>query len=95
MATATIAVDRPWSGDTPVDLPRRAKLLYAGGSLGSQALAQSRAAWLLYYYAPPPAGGLQPLPPLGLIGLLLAILQVVGAVDDALGGRGSTSSRRH
>ena len=74
-------------------LPVRARLLYSVSSLGGEALNQSRAAWLLYYYAPPEDSGLQPLLPLGVIGVLLAILQVVGALDDALIGWWSDRTR--
>lgn len=67
-------------------LRRHHRLLYSVSSLGGEALGQSRAAWLLYYYAPPDDSGLEPLLPLGLIGVLLAILKIVGSLDDALIG---------
>ena len=38
-------------------LPRSTRLLYSVSSLGAEALVQSRAAWLLYFYAPPADNG--------------------------------------
>jgi GPH family glycoside/pentoside/hexuronide:cation symporter len=58
---------------------RRAKLLYASSSLGSEALSQSRGLWILYVYAPPRSADLPRLLPLGLAGLLLSIDGVIGA----------------
>ncbi|MFM9106019.1 MAG: MFS transporter [Chloroflexota bacterium] len=67
-------------------LPRRERLLFASSSLGSEALLQSRAAWLLYLYAPPPDSGLPQLLSLGLMGVLLALMRVLGSFDDAIVG---------
>ena len=54
-------------------LPLRTKLMYASSSLGSEALAQSRGAWLLYYYAPPPDADIPELLAPGIVaGILLA-----------------------
>ncbi len=71
-------------GLTP--LPARQRLLYATSSLGSEALLQSRAAWLLFLYAPPAGSGLPQLLPLGLMGLLMAGMRVVDSFDDAIIG---------
>ncbi|HEU5431128.1 MAG TPA: MFS transporter, partial [Thermomicrobiales bacterium] len=75
----------------PLSLP--AKLLYSVSSLGSEALIQSRAAWLLYFYAPPADSGLKPLLPLGLIGAMLAISRLVDSFDAALIGYWSDRTR--
>ncbi len=93
METPSFAAGAVHTGRGTTPLPRRAKLLYSVSSLGGEALNQSRAAWLLYYYAPPADSGLQPLLPLSVIGVLLAILQVVGALDDAVIGWWSDRTR--
>ncbi|HEU0113211.1 MAG TPA: MFS transporter [Thermomicrobiales bacterium] len=67
-------------------LPRRTRLLYAASSFGSEALLQSRTAWLLFFYAPPAGSGLPQLLPLALIGVLLAALRLTDAVESALVG---------
>ncbi len=67
-------------------LPLPARLLYSLSALGSEALGRSRATWLLFFYAPPPESGLPQLLPIGLVGVLLAILGVVGSLDDTLIG---------
>jgi GPH family glycoside/pentoside/hexuronide:cation symporter len=63
-------------------LPRRAALLYASGSLGAEALTQSRGLWLLFYYAPPEDADLEALLPLGVVGALL----FAGGLAEALLG---------
>lgn len=67
-------------------LPVRQRLLFASSSLGSEALLQSRSAWLLFLYAPPPDSGMPQLLSLGAIGLLLAMMRVIGSFDDAVVG---------
>jgi GPH family glycoside/pentoside/hexuronide:cation symporter len=89
IAGAEDATPAPVAGS----LPMRAKLLFSVSSLGGEALTQSRNAWLLYYYAPPADSGLRQLLPLGVIGVLLAVLQVVGALDDAVIGWWSDRTR--
>ena len=74
-------------------LPLPTKLLYSLGSLGAEALIQSRAAWLLYFYAPPADSGLKPLLPIGLVGLLLAAMRVVDSFDSVLIGWWSDRTR--
>jgi glycoside/pentoside/hexuronide:cation symporter, GPH family len=71
-------------GATP--LPRSQRLIFGFGQLGSEALLQSRAAWLLFLYAPPAGSGLPQLLPLGVMGLLLAVMQVLDSFDDAIIG---------
>jgi glycoside/pentoside/hexuronide:cation symporter, GPH family len=80
-AAATIAV------------PRRTRLLYSLSSLGGEALSRNRDAWFLYYYAPPDDSGLPQLLPLGLVGVLLAVLRVLGALDDVIIGWWSDRTR--
>jgi GPH family glycoside/pentoside/hexuronide:cation symporter len=67
-------------------VPRRARMLYSLSSLGGEALSRNRDVWFLYYYAPPDDSGLPELLPLGLISVLLAILRVLGALDDVIIG---------
>ena len=74
-------------------LPLRGKLLYAGSSLGSEALAQSRGLWLVYYYAPPDDADLERLLPTLLVGVLLFAGRLVEAFDDALIGFWSDRTR--
>ena len=88
----SVAVSAPTTRE-PAELPLRTRLLYSASSLGSEALTQSRAAWLLYYYAPPPDSGFEPLLPPLLIGVLLAALRVVDSLDDALVGYWSDRTR--
>jgi glycoside/pentoside/hexuronide:cation symporter, GPH family len=68
------------------ELPRRTRLLYAASSFGSEALLQSRTAWLLFFYAPPAGSGLPQLLPLALIGVLLAALRLTDAIESAVVG---------
>jgi GPH family glycoside/pentoside/hexuronide:cation symporter len=76
-------------------LRARTRLLYASSSLGSEALAQSRGLWLVYFYAPPEDAGREELLPLGLVGALLFAGRLLEALDDAIIGWWSdrTSSR--
>ncbi|MGI9255011.1 MAG: MFS transporter, partial [Thermomicrobiales bacterium] len=74
-------------------LPLRQRLLFASSTLGSEALLQSRSAWLLYLYAPPPGSGAPQLLSLGLMGVLLALMRVLGSFDDAIVGWWSDRTR--
>jgi glycoside/pentoside/hexuronide:cation symporter, GPH family len=74
-------------------LPLRAKSLYALSSLGGEALAQSRGAWLLYLYAPPDDADLPELLPTVVVGVLLAAGRLLEALDDALVGWWSDRTR--
>lgn len=92
---ATMAI-QPAPASPSIDtVPRRTRLLYSVSSLGGEALSRNRDAWFLYYYSPPDDSGLPQLLPLGVIGVLLAILRVLGALDDVIIGWWSdrTSSR--
>jgi glycoside/pentoside/hexuronide:cation symporter, GPH family len=71
-------------GATP--LPARQRLLFGFGQLGPEALTRSKDAWLLFLYAPPAGSDLPQLLPLGLIGLLTALMRVIGALDDPVIG---------
>jgi GPH family glycoside/pentoside/hexuronide:cation symporter len=70
------------------ELPLRARVLYASSSLGSEALSQSRALWLLYFYAEH-AEVLSTL----VVGVLLTAGRLVEAFDDALIGWWSDRTR--
>lgn len=74
-------------------IPRRTRLLYSLSSFGGEALSRNRDAWFLYFYAPPHDSGLPQLLPLGLIGVLLAVLRVLGALDDVIVGWWSDRTR--
>ena len=74
-------------------LPLARKVLYASSSLGSEALAQSRGLWLVYYYAPPEDADLRSLLSLGVIGGLLFAGRLLEAFDDALIGYWSDRTR--
>jgi GPH family glycoside/pentoside/hexuronide:cation symporter len=74
-------------------LPLPARLLYASSSLGTEALAQSRALWLVYFYAPPDDADLPELLPVVAVGALLFAGRLVEAVDDALIGWWSDRTR--
>jgi GPH family glycoside/pentoside/hexuronide:cation symporter len=74
-------------------LPLRARLLYASSSLGTEALAQSRALWLVYFYAPPDDADLPELLPVVVVGGILFAGRVLEAVDDALIGWWSDRTR--
>ncbi len=78
---------------TPLAVPRRSRALYSLSSFGGEALSRNRDAWFLYYYAPPDDSGLPQLLPLGVIGVLLAVLRIVGALDDVIVGWWSDRTR--
>ncbi len=67
-------------------LPRRTKILFASSSLGSEALAQSRSTWLLYYYAPPSDAHMRSLLPVGLAGAVLFVDGFTGALYNPIVG---------
>jgi GPH family glycoside/pentoside/hexuronide:cation symporter len=73
----------------------RSKLLYAGSSLGSEALGQARGLWLLYYYTPPADADIEQQLPRALVVVLLVGARLLDAADDALVGYWSdrTNSR--
>ncbi len=66
-------------------VPLRTKLLYASSSLGGEALTQSRALWLLYYY--------DDVLNVAVVGVLLAVGRVIEALDDSLIGYWSDRTR--
>jgi GPH family glycoside/pentoside/hexuronide:cation symporter len=74
-------------------LPRRARLLYASSSFGGEALTQSRNLWLVYYYAPPEDADLPELLTPLAVGILLAAIRVVEALDDVVIGWWSDRTR--
>jgi len=76
-----------------VSLPRRERLLYASSSLGGEALSRARSTWLVFYYAPPSDADLEELLPLGLVGVLLFVANLVEALDDPIIGHWSDKTR--
>ena len=60
--------------------------MYASSSLGSEALGQSRGAWLLYYYAPPQDADISELLSPGVVAGILLAARIIGSLDDVLIG---------
>jgi glycoside/pentoside/hexuronide:cation symporter, GPH family len=69
-----------------VTLPRSRQILYGTSRVGSEALGRSQGLWLLYYYAPPSDAHLPTLLPSIVVGVLLTVGGLVGALDDAIVG---------
>jgi GPH family glycoside/pentoside/hexuronide:cation symporter len=67
-------------------LPLRPKILYASSSIGSEALVQSRSTWLLYYYAPPKSADMHTLLPVAVVGAILLVDGLTGALYNPLVG---------
>ena len=84
-------------------LPLANKLLYTADLVGTQAMAQSRNLWLLFFLAPPSGEGLAALPavsvgpldvdPRVFVGFLLTAGRVIEAVDDPIIGWWSDRTR--
>ncbi len=85
-------------------LPLANKLLYASDMIGSQAIAQTRNLWLLFFLAPPRAENLPAaVPPLALglieldprvfVGVLLTAGRIIEALDDPIIGWWSDRTR--
>ena len=74
-------------------LPLRTKLLYATSSLGSEALTRSRSLWLVYFYAPPADSGLPKLLPTLVVGIVLTVGRILGALDEVVIGYFSDRTR--
>lgn len=89
----TPVTSRPGTESSPPRLPVRARVLYSSSSLGSEALAQSRGLWLLYFYAPPADADHQSLLPLGLAGGLIFAVRLLDAFTDPLVGYWSDRTR--
>ncbi len=84
-------------------LPLLNKLLYASDMVGSQAVAQTRNLWLLFFLAPPKAVGAAVVPALDLgifvldsrvfIGVILTAGRLIEALDDPIIGWWSDRAR--
>lgn len=83
-------------------LPRRTALFYASASISGNAVSQTFALWLIYFYAPPSEASITAripemlgLSPRVLLGILLTAMRLVEALDDPLIGYWTdrTSSR--
>ena len=81
--------------EPPTGLSRRERLLYSSSSLGGEALSRARSTWLVFYYAPPSDADIDELLPLGLVGVLLFVANLMEALDDPIIGHWSdrTTSR--
>lgn len=67
-------------------LPITNQLLYAAGSMGSQLLLQTIAAWLVYFYAPPADVDRTSFLPLMVVGAILGLGRIVDGITDPLVG---------
>ncbi|HEX3723120.1 MAG TPA: MFS transporter, partial [Nitrolancea sp.] len=78
-----------------MELPRHTKFWWGVGGLGLEALDQSRAAWLIYFYAPPVDANQAARLSLATVSVLLFAGKLVEAFADTLVGYWSdrTSSR--
>ncbi|HLQ05046.1 MAG TPA: MFS transporter, partial [Verrucomicrobiae bacterium] len=74
-------------------LPRHAKLLYATSNIGSEALTRSRSLWLIYFYAPPADANLPKLLPGLVLGIVLVVGRIIGALDEVVVGYLSDRTR--
>ncbi|HET9014039.1 MAG TPA: MFS transporter [Thermomicrobiaceae bacterium] len=84
-----------WTTGAGAGLARRTKLLWGTAGLGAEALRQSRGAWLVFFYAPPPGAGHAALLSLATVSVLLFAGKVLEALVDTLIGYWSdrTTSR--
>ena len=73
----------------------RTRVLYAASSLGTEALTQSRSLWLVYFYAPPDDADVDipELLPVLAVGVILFVVRLVEALDDAVIGWWSDRTR--
>lgn len=76
-----------------MSLTRRERLLYSSSSFGGEALSRARSTWLVFFYAPPPDADMEELLPLGLVGVLLFVANLIEALDDPLIGFWSDRTR--
>lgn len=81
-------------------LPRRTRITYASGSIAGNALTQTWALWLIYFYAPPDDADIATrIPELGaldarvVLGIVLTAARIIEAVDDPLIGYWSDRTR--
>ncbi|MEX2598851.1 MAG: MFS transporter, partial [Dehalococcoidia bacterium] len=83
------------TGPAAYRLPVTNRLLYASGSLGSQAVLQALLLWTVFLYSPTSGSDREMLLPIGLTGLLVFLSRAVDVISDPLVGYWSdrTSSR--
>lgn len=84
--------------DLGARLPRRARVLYASGSIAGNSISQAWALWLIYFYAPPEdSGNVMRVPEMSVpligeldgrvaLGAVLTVARLIEAVDDPLIG---------
>jgi GPH family glycoside/pentoside/hexuronide:cation symporter len=77
----------------PEDIPRRNRIVYASASFGGNLLSRTSQLWLLFYYAPPKDAGLPTLAPRLVLGVVLILIGIEDALDDALIGYWSDRTR--
>ncbi len=65
-------------------LPLRARVLYTGSSLGSEALIQSRNLWLLYFYLPPADAHREQLINPGVYAAFALLITLTSSFNDPL-----------
>lgn len=75
--------------EPPTSLSRRDRLLYSSSSFGGEALSRARSTWLVFYYAPPTDADIDELLPLGVVGVLLFVANLIEALDDPIVGHWS------
>lgn len=74
-------------------LPRAARLIYASGSIGGNAISRTVDLWLLYFYAPPADADIPRRASTLLVGVVLTAIRLVEALDDPIIGYWSDRTR--
>lgn len=77
----------------PADIPRRNRIIYASASFGGNLLSRTVQLWLLFYYAPPKDADLPTIVPRITLGIILLLIGIEDAIDDALIGYWSDRTR--
>jgi GPH family glycoside/pentoside/hexuronide:cation symporter len=77
----------------PEDIPRRNRIVYASASFGGNLLSRTTQLWLLFYYAPPKDADLPAIAPRLVLGIVLILIGIEDAIDDALIGFWSDRTR--
>jgi GPH family glycoside/pentoside/hexuronide:cation symporter len=77
----------------PADIPRRNRIVYASASFGGNLLSRTGQLWLLFYFAPPKDADLPTIIPRVALGIILILIGIEDAVDDALIGYWSDRTR--
>ena len=75
------------------DIPRRNRIVYASASFGGNLLSRTTQLWLLFYFAPPKDADLPTMAPRLVLGIVLILIGIEDAIDDALIGFWSDRTR--